>query len=122
MGSTSYIVRALREGKKGPQVAFDGVTDRESAEALRGSEVFVSEPRELGEGEFWPSDLVGLQVRPNGGRVVGVEHGASQDRLVIDRDGHRFEVPFVDELVPVVDLNEGFVEIDEIEGLSSPSD
>jgi ribosomal 30S subunit maturation factor RimM len=42
--------------------------------------------------------------------------------LVIERDGRRFEVPFVDELVPVVDPAGGFVEITEIEWLSSPPD
>jgi 16S rRNA processing protein RimM len=48
-----------------------------------------------------------------------VDHGPSQDRLVIERSGTRFEVPFVDELVPVVDVAGGFVEVVEIEGLSS---
>lgn len=117
-----YTVRAARQGKRGPQVAFEEITDRAGAEAIRGNDVFVIEPRQLGEGEFWPSDLIGLEVRPGGGQVVGVAHGASQDRLVIERDHLRFEVPFVDELVPVVDLVEGFVHVDEIEGLSSPSD
>ncbi len=117
-----YTVRAVRQGKKGPQVAFVEITDREGAEAIRGNDVFVSEARELEEGEFWPADLVGLQVRPGGGRVIGVAHGTAQDRLVIERGDHRFEVPFVDELVPVVDLETGFVEVNEIEGLSSPSD
>jgi 16S rRNA processing protein RimM len=122
VAQSPYTVRSVRQGKKGPQVAFEEITDREGAEAIRGSDVFVVEARELEEGEFWPSDLVGLAVRPGGGRVIGVEHGVSQDRLVIEREDHRFEVPFVDELVPVVDLEEGFVEIEELEGLSSPSE
>jgi ribosomal 30S subunit maturation factor RimM len=41
---------------------------------------------------------------------------------VIERGGSRFEVPFVDELVPVVDIDGGFVEVVEIEGLTQPSD
>lgn len=117
---TAYTVRAVRHGKKGPQVAFEEVTDRAGAEEIRGSDVYVPEARDLGKGEFWPSDLVGLEVRPGGGRVAGVAHGMSQDRLVIERDGTSFEVPFVEELVPVVDLEEGYVEVDEIEGLNSP--
>jgi 16S rRNA processing protein RimM len=117
-----HTVRELRRGKKGPQVAFEDVVDRPGAEVLRGHEVFVDERRTLEEGEFWPDDLVGLEVRPGGGAVVEVVHGPAQDRLVIERDGTRFEVPFVGELVPVVDLAAGFVEIVEIEGLSSPTD
>lgn len=115
---TAHTVRALRHGKKGPQVAFEEVVDRGGAESIRGSDVYVAAPRELGDREFWPSDLVGLEVRPGGGRIAGVAHGTAQDRLIVERGGERFEVPFVDELVPLVDLEEGFVEVEEIEGLS----
>jgi 16S rRNA processing protein RimM len=53
--------------------------------------------------------------------VVAVNHGPAQDRLVIERDGVRFEVPFVDPLVPVVDVEAGYIETNEIEGLIEPS-
>ena len=122
VGGVDYTVRALRRGKKGPQVAFEEVRDRDRAEEIRGNDVFVSQPRHLAEGEYWPSDLIGLRVEPGGGTVVGVIHGPAQDRLVIARNGDRFEVPFVDELVPVVDVGSGFVEVADIPGLSGPSD
>lgn len=118
VGDQPHTVRALRQGKKGPQVAFGDVTDRNSAEGLRGLDVSVAGHRSLDNDEYWPHDLVGLEVRPGGGSVVAVESGVAQDRLVIERDGVRFEVPFVSELVPVVDLDGGFLEIVEIEGLS----
>ncbi len=117
IGERWYVVRAIRQGKKGPQVAFEGVADRVQAEELRGQEVFVSEPRSLEEGEFFLADLVGLEVRPGGGVVVGVETGAAQDRLVIERKGDRFEVPFVEALVPVVDIEAGYVEVVDLPGL-----
>lgn len=113
-----YTVRAIRQGTKGPQVAFEEVTNRGSAEEIRGRNLYASGQRELAEGEYWPNDLIGLEVRPGGGIVVDVEHGEAQDRLVIERDGARFEVPFVDELVPEVDIAGGFVEVNEIEGLT----
>lgn len=117
-----FTVRAVRRGKKGYQVAFEEVTDRDGAESLRGNDVYVPERRHLEDNEFWPEQLIGLEVRPGGGRVAAVAHGPAQDRLLIERAGTDFEVPFVDELVPVVDLEEGYVEIAEIEGLSSQSD
>ena len=122
IGDRPYTVRAVRRGKKGPQVAFAEVTSREQAEAIRGNEVFASERRDLAADEFWAEDLVDLEVRPGGGRVVAVNHGPGQDRLEIERDGVRFEVPFVAELVPVVEVEDGYIEIIEIEGLSEPSD
>lgn len=111
-------VRAIRRGARGHEVSFVEVTDRNAAERIRNSDVFVTDRRSLGDQEYWPGDLVGLEVRPGGGKVVDVEFGTAQDRLVVERGGLRFEVPFVDELVPEVDLVGGFVLINEIEGLS----
>lgn len=122
VAGAEYTVREVRRGKKGPQVAFEEIRDRAQAEQIRGNDVLVPQPRQLSEGEYWPSDLIGLRVEPGGGTVVGVNHGPAQDRLVIERDGERFEVPFVDELVPTVDLGSGFVEVVELPGLTESSD
>lgn len=115
------VVRARRRADKGYQIAFEEIVDREGAERIRNLDIYVSRRRELSEEEYWPEDLVGLEVRPAGGEVIGVIHGPSQDRLVIERDGARFEVPFVDALVPVVDIEQGYVEIVEVEGITGLS-
>jgi 16S rRNA processing protein RimM len=114
---TPYEVRDLRRVDRGFHVAFVGVEDRESAERVRNRDVFVSERRQLEEGEFWPEDLIGLEVRPTGGVVIGLENGPTQDRLVIERDGAVFQVPFVEPLVPLVDLDAGYLEIVPLAGL-----
>ena len=121
VGDRTLSVRALRRGKKGHEVAFDEITDREGAESIRNVEVYAPQRRELAAGEFWPDQLVGRAVRPGGGTIVAVEHGPSQDRLVVEREDTRFEVPFVKELVPVVDVESGYVEVNEIEGLTGSS-
>ncbi|MFO7300436.1 MAG: ribosome maturation factor RimM [Actinomycetes bacterium] len=117
VGDRELTVRALRRGDKGWQVAFEEVPDRTAAEAIRNLDVLTTSERELEEGEFWDEDLIGLEVRPLGGVVVGVEHGPVQSRLVVEKDGVTFEVPFVADLVPVVDLEGGFVEVVLLEGL-----
>ena len=103
-------------------MAFDGVNDRTAAEAIRNQDVEATSRRAREEGEFWADELVGLEVRPGGGTVVGLIHGPAQARLSIERDGHTFEVPFVEALVPTIDLNSGYLEIVEIEGLTEPED
>lgn len=117
----AYTVAATRRGDKGYQVAFVGVADRGAAERIRGLEVFAAERRSLEPDEYWPEDLIGLEVRPGGGSVAAVAHGPSQARLVIEREGTRFEIPFVADLVPVVDISVGYVEIVELPGLIEPS-
>ena len=130
-GSTVYledrphVVRAVRRVDRGFQVAFEGVGSREAADEIRGSVVSVDERRPLGEGEFWPEDLTGLSVFDETGGQVGVVErvviGPGQDRLLITTDdGASFEVPFVDELVPVVDIDARRVEINSIPGLIEP--
>lgn len=122
MGDQHHVVEATRRTDKGHQIQFAGVTDRAGAEAIRGKAVSVAERRALAADEFWPENLIGLEVRPGGGEIVDVAHGPAQARLVVERAGERFEVPFVTELVPVVDPEAGYVEITEIPGLIAPSD
>jgi len=109
-----------------PIVAFEEVETREAAEALRGYvlEVEASQLPSLEAGEFYPFDLVGLTVRVPDGTAVGsvsdvVESPAHA--LLVVALGDSFEsndvgarevmVPFVDEAVPTVDLEAGYVEV-----------
>jgi 16S rRNA processing protein RimM len=130
-GTTVYIesrplvLRGIRRTDRGYQVAFVGVDSREQAEAIRGLDVEVESRRNLGPNEFWPGDLIGLAVHIDGGervgQVVDVIFGSAQERLMVEAtDGSRFEVPFVDDLVPVVDLERGRVEVVPLPGLIEP--
>lgn len=122
--SNPYTVRSIRRTDRGHQVQFEGVASREQAELLRGKEVFVGERRQLEADEFWPEQLVGLRVVDGEGNLIGsVDRwipGSAQDRLLVDVDGAKYEIPFVADLVPVVDLDEGYVEVRPIPGLIEP--
>lgn len=99
---------------------FAGHDGRTAAEALRGV-VLLAEPEP--EAEAWyPEQLAGLQARRPDGSVVGTISGVrylpAQDMLVLDEpDGARTLVPFVEAIVPVVDVDGGFVVIDAPAGL-----
>ena len=75
----------------------------------------------MDDGEYWPSQLTGLEVRdPSGaqrGVIIEVVTGGAQDRLAIQVADGRVEVPFVDALVPTVDIEGGFVIVEAIAGL-----
>ena len=107
-------------------VRFAEVRDRTGAEALRGTSFTIdaAERRDLEEGEYWVEDLVGCAVVDQDGEPIGVvesvEFGAAQDRLAVRTTSGLFEVPFVDAIVPEVDLERRTVVVTPPEGLLSP--
>ena len=118
------VVDDVRTADKGIHLRFEGHHTRGAAETLRGHELTIdpADRRHLGEGEFWPDQLIGLDVVITDGRSVGkvvaFVEGHAQDRLEIaTAAGDRFEVPFVYDLVPFVDLESETVTINAIPGL-----
>jgi 16S rRNA processing protein RimM len=122
----SYVVAGAREHGARLLVRLDGVDDRNTADALRGS-VFVVDSDDLppiDEADtFYDHQLEGLQVRTTAGLDVGVIaevlHTAAGELLAIKRSGEDGEVlvPFVSAIVTSVSLEQGTVEIDPPEGL-----
>jgi 16S rRNA processing protein RimM len=109
-------------------VAFAEMTDRESAEAMRGTLLVVDSATSVTSDdpdEFWDHDLVGLAAVTQAGDVLGevteVMHLPGQDVLVVRRaDGSEpadVMVPFVAAIVPEIDLAGGRVVVDPPHGL-----
>ena len=110
-------------------LGLEGVTDRTAAEALRGRELWADVPAgeaPADEGEYWDRQLVGLEVLDAAGAVAGtigeVLHLPAHDVLVVRTSGGDRLVPFVSEVVPVVDLEAGHVRVADIGGLLSDED
>ncbi|HEX6784642.1 MAG TPA: ribosome maturation factor RimM [Sphingomicrobium sp.] len=106
---------AVREGKA-PVARFEGISDRATAEALRGSlvEVDRSALPPLDEGEYYYSDLIGLEVLDRSGNAAGivtsVENYGAGDLLEIEgANGRRSLIPF---RAGIADLEDGRVLID----------
>lgn len=110
---SSLTVSKLRDDGKGGAIArFAEVTDRNAAEALRGTVLTV--PRSalppLEEGEYYHADLIGLvAVSTEGvdlGEVIAVENFGAGDVIEIKRpNGKRFMVPMRVEAVPEWDAD-----------------
>jgi 16S rRNA processing protein RimM len=111
-------------------VLFEGVADRNGAEALRGRVLQVDArtlPPLEDEDEYYDSQLVGLVVEQRDGTVLGsvvdVLHLPHGDVLAVDRDaGSELLVPFVRAMVPTVDVAGGRVVVELPEGLLELSD
>lgn len=121
-------VRRLRIASSRPHgdgllLSFDGVEDRDAAEALRGAELEVdrSEIPPAGDGEVYYYELVGCRCsdRAEGdlGEVVDVvEDGGGL--LLIVADGEKtLPVPFVRSFIRELDVERGRLELDLPPGL-----
>lgn len=91
--------------------AFDGVDDRNAAEALVGKLIGVVREAmpPTAEDEFYWGDLIGLTVRNAAADTLGVvrelmETGANTVLVVVDAEGVSRLIPFVSHVVRKVDL------------------
>ncbi|GMH39685.1 hypothetical protein BSKO_07583 [Bryopsis sp. KO-2023] len=114
-------------------VALKGVDTREKANALRGHSILIPAHSrdELQEDDFYVQDLVGLRVFKQGetealGTICDLYDGIGGCDLLkvkMSEDEKRtFLVPFSEQIVPVVDLKGGRIEIDPVDGLLSLAD
>jgi 16S rRNA processing protein RimM len=108
-------------------IGFEQVPDRTGAESLRGTQLFLdaadlaAEQDDDSEG-WYEDELVGLTVVTRDGTVVGevtgLETRAVQDLIVVRlSSGGEALVPFVEAIVPEVDVEGGRVVIDPPPGL-----
>ena len=118
-GKRRFIITVTGEAKGHVIAQVDGVRDRDGAEALKGTGLYVARDRlpELEEDEFLYSDLVGLSALALDGTVIGTVRGVADfgagELLDIARPGQgSLMVPFTKRAVPVVDLGKRQVVID----------
>lgn len=109
-------------------LGFEGIETRNQAESLRGAKLFI-ETEELDEDDaegWYEHELVGLEARVASqvvGKVSALHTMPVQDLLVIETaDGKEILVPFVEQIVPEVNVAEGFVLLTPPDGLFEVND
>ncbi len=114
---TAEVAEGKRHGKT-IIARIEGIDDRDQAAKLIGCDIGVprSEMPETDEGQYYWSDLEGLQVKTKNGTELGkveylLETGAN-DVMVINGE-QEYLVPFViDDVVLDVDLAAGVITVD----------
>jgi 16S rRNA processing protein RimM len=118
-------VNSMRRSGPVLVLGFDGVTDRDAAEALRGTSLTLDAallPPPDDPDEFYDHQLVGLAVVDLQNRALGIVaevwHPPAAPVLAVNRpDGSQELVPFVSAIVPTVDLAGGRLVVDPPDGM-----
>lgn len=123
----ALTVSRARWNKQILVVAFAESPDRNTAETLRGAQLFAAPLEEVEDDEWYEDDLLDLEVHVDGARVgvvTGLVTGDVQDRLQVrlDDGGAEALVPFVEEIVPEVDVEAGVVTLTPPPGLLELAD
>lgn len=128
----TITMRELRWFNESPVGFFDEVPDRNAAESIVRAILWIDE-QAVDEGEednaWYDHQLVGLDVvraseaGPDEvlGKVAEVRHFPAQDLLVVTTEAGTVLVPFVEAIVPNVDVEAGIVYVTPPTGLFDES-
>lgn len=103
----TVTVREYRVMNGNSVVFLEGVDDRSAAETLVRAILWMDEDDEVEDDAWYAHQLVGLDVVRGDavvGRVLRVEHLPAQDLLIVKTDSAEVMVPFVEAIVPTVDI------------------
>ena len=108
-------VQSVRWNKDILLLGFEEIATRNEAETLRGAKLFI-ETEELDEDDdegWYEHELVGLDVRVGSavvGKISALNTMPVQDLLVVETpDGKEILIPFVEQIVPEVNIEDGYV-------------
>ena len=112
---TRLQVAAFRPGRNGESIVrFNGIADRNAADALRGAQLYVPRaslpPPEAGE--FYHADLIGLRAEDEKGALLGTvralhNFGAGDVVEIEFANGETEFIPFTDANVPIIEIAAG---------------
>lgn len=116
----SYEVLEARAAKTVVVVRFKGINDRNAAEALNGTELFIDRsqlPEELDDDEFYYTDLIGLEAIGtdgiNYGRVSALFDFGGGDLIELSLSGRKpYLIPFTAAAVPEIDMEAGHITVE----------
>ncbi|MDX9690060.1 MAG: 16S rRNA processing protein RimM [Proteobacteria bacterium] len=110
-GNRTFSLSLKSTAKDAYLVVVDGITDREAAQALKGTKLYVDRALlpETQEDEYYFADLIGMATRTSEGEGVGHviahhDYGAGAMLEIKPAKGSSFMLPFKDAFIPRIDL------------------
>lgn len=118
IGTNTYAVSRIRCDGSFCYVLFDGIYDRNTAEALRNWTVYADkEAVDIPQDRYFIGDLIGCKVSKSNGEEVGVirdvlQYG-SADVLICDGVSGEVAFPFLNDVVITVNIDSRSVIVEE---------
>ncbi len=111
-GTRTFRIASLKHAGQRLVARLEGITDRNAAEALRGTELYIDRALlpAAAAGEWYHADLIGLTVVDDAGVTWGAvkdvaNYGAGDLLEIAPSDGGDTElVPFTNDYVPAIDM------------------
>lgn len=120
----NLTIEKVRFHKDRPVIKFDGIDDRNTAEELKGMEIFIEaeELEELPEGEYYVRDIVGFEVIDIlSGESIGILQDVIQNtaQSILDikaENGKQVLIPAVEAFMKKIDVEKKVIEVELIPG------
>ncbi|WP_210363797.1 ribosome maturation factor RimM [Bacillus sp. REN3] len=121
---SELIVGSHRVHKNFDLLTFEGYDNVNQVEKMKGGILKVPESQrgELEEGEYYFQDIIGCVMLSIDGEEIGkvveiLTPGANDVWVVKGRDGKEHLIPYIEDIVKKVDVNQKVIIIEPLEGL-----
>lgn len=115
------IIASYRPHKQFDMITMDGYTNINEVLKYKGKNVYLKKSDlVLEEGEYLDEDLIGMDVVMNNkkiGKVIKIEKDPYQERIVVNKDGKEYLVPYVCDIIKKINLKEHTMTLEYIKGL-----
>lgn len=115
------VISSYRVHKQFDMITMEGITNINEVLQYKGSFVYINrDDLVLDDGEYLDEDLIGLDVFVGEelvGKVVRIDKGRYQDQIVVNKGGILYLVPYVCDIIKQINLEEGFMTLEDIKGL-----
>ena len=123
-GQTEYKIQEVKYHKNMVLVKFEGIENPEQADLLRNSYLIVDRETEepLEPGRYYIVDMIGLDVFTDDNEYLGkledIYNTGSNDIYVVKNElGKQFLLPYIDEVIKNIDLENEKITVHIIDGL-----
>lgn len=119
-----YNVLKNRFHKNCEIVQFEGINNIDDAELLRNKVVYVNRDEiKVPEGRHFISDIIGLLVKEESGRVLGIvddiiKTGSNDVYILKDTfNKKQILIPVIDQVVKEINIEQGYILVELMKGL-----